>query len=268
MDGWCKDFPTSTDKDPMQSFHTNISAATEVAPPLNDSKTCNKDEEESNDDDNDDNNDGDSKHSRDQNRSETSNLARTLVGRLACTNGLLTNPMSYAYNSRQADAQITQGWVDVTNAHWASFTYVTSFGHTAFISSGAFQILEWQAKWHQLVEWHYELGLAFEYGEAMVEQKVELEKLDQQKKEIMDHVSSKCWKFWMGQVDFTPQVGGILWTMPGLAIRGEKMTGQESLPTLPTFGSYPGGLGRTPTQCGSQASPVTLQSSWSTVSEV
>jgi len=65
---------------------------------------------------------------------------------------------------------------------------------------------EQQAKWNWLVEQHYKLGLALEYGEAMEEEKAELEKLDQQKKEIMDHASDKCCKFRMGQVNFTSKV--------------------------------------------------------------
>jgi len=57
------------------------------------------------------------------------------------------------------------------------------------------QIVEWQARRHQLVERHYELGAAFEYGEVSAEQRAELEKLDQQKMEIMAYAKRSCCKF-------------------------------------------------------------------------
>jgi len=57
------------------------------------------------------------------------------------------------------------------------------------------QIVERQARKHWLVERHYELGAAFEYGAASDAQKAKLEKLDQQKKEIMAYAEWNCWKF-------------------------------------------------------------------------
>jgi len=66
--------------------------------------------------------------------------------------------------------------------------------------------VEWQAQRHWLVERHYELGAAFEYGEALAEQWAELEKLDQQKTEIMAYAERSCRKFRMGKVDFSPKV--------------------------------------------------------------
>jgi len=68
------------------------------------------------------------------------------------------------------------------------------------------QIVERQARRHWLVEQHYELGVTFKYGEASDEQKAELEKLDQQKKEIMACAEWNCRKFRMGKVDFSPKV--------------------------------------------------------------